>query len=55
MMLVFLIVTVEPRLGHLDIPVTVLAPYEVVDLLCGKTELEAVHAVCDLSYDVVQP
>ncbi len=46
--LCLILIVVETRLNHLDIPVTELLPDEVVYLGYSDTKLELLHVVCHL-------
>ena len=52
--LAVLVLPLEPRLSQLDIPVAVVVPDEVVDLLCGHAQLIPVHVLGDLPDGPVQ-
>ena len=52
--LAVLVLPLQAGLGQLDIPVAVVVPDEVIDLLGGHTQLIPVHVVGDLRDDPVE-
>ncbi len=54
-LLAVLVLPLEAGLGQLDIPVAVVVPDEVVDLLGGHPQLIPVHVLGDLPHGPVQP
>ena len=52
--LAVLVVALEAGLGQLDIPVAVVIPNEVVDLLRGHAQLVLVHVLGDLADGTVE-